>query len=256
MTDQAPKVKILIVEDVAITAIDISNGLTDSGYQIVGIAPTAERAQQLMLENHDIDIILIDIILRGDLDGIELARIINEKYDIPFVFLTSHADTNLVERAKGVRPCGYILKPFNARQVSVAIEFALVNLSNKTPAKEPFELRKSGPSDNQVLQINDSLFLKKDHHFERVPLKEILFLQADSNYSTVYTKSNRFVYSTVLKKIEAQLPMNRFLRIHRSYVVNIDLVNGFEGNMLFIGSKKLPVSKTHRNEVFKLFRTI
>ncbi|MBO0323645.1 LytTR family transcriptional regulator DNA-binding domain-containing protein [Muricauda sp. CAU 1633] len=256
MEDNTLKVKVLIVEDVAITAMDISIGLSESGYQIVGIAPTAYRAQQLLLENPSVDIILIDIVLKGGLDGIELARFINEKHQIPFVFLTSHADSHLVERAKDVRPYGYILKPFNARQVSIAIEFALVNISNKTPAKDLLAPQKFSHADNQVLQIKDSLFLKKDHHFERVPLKEILFLEADSNYSTVYTKSKQFVYSTVLKKIESQLPMNRFLRIHRRYVVNIELVNGFEGNMLFIGSKKLPVSKAHKNEVFRLFRTI
>ncbi len=250
------KIKILIVEDEILIAQDIANRLSTINYQIVGIAASTERALELIIQNNDIDIILIDIILKGELDGIELACIINNKHHIPFIFLTSHADTSLVERAKSVQPYAYILKPFNDRQISISIELALVNYSKNTPQKELIKKQIFNKTDNQVLQIKDSLFLKKNHHFERVPLKEILFLQADSNYCTVSTKSERFVYSMVLKKIEAHLPINQFLRVHRSYVVNINSVIGFEGNMLFIGNKKIPVSKTYRNKVFRLFHTI
>jgi len=256
MNTQASKIKILIVEDEAILASDISNRLKDRNYEIAGIAPTVTRAIQLIEETDAIDIILIDIMLKGDRDGIELAQIINEKYEIPFIFLTAHADDHLVERAKRVRPHAYILKPFNEHQVNIAIELALVNFSKKTPEKNLLEHRGFNPDENQVLQIKDSLFLKKDHHFKRVPLMEILFIQADSNYSSVHTKTDRFIYSIVLRKIEEQLPPNKFLRTHRSFVVNVNSVDGFEGNMLFIGKNKIPVSKAHKSEVFKLFRTI
>ncbi len=256
MINQSSKVKILVVEDEILVAQDISQRLMEINYHIIGTAQTVNNALQLIKENPDIDIILIDIILKGERDGIELARVINDQYNIPFIFLTSHADTHIIERAKSVCPYAYILKPFNDRQVNVAIELALLNFSKKTPEKNLLNPQEFTATENQVLQIKDCLFLKKDHHFERVPLNEILFLQADSNYCTVYTKSGRFVYSTVLKNIEAQLPHNQFLRTHRSYVVNISLVSGFEGNMLFIGEKKIPVSKSHKDHVFKLFRTI
>lgn len=256
MNSQSVKVKILIVEDEILIAQDIANRLAAINYDIVGIAPSADRALEIIIESRNVDIILIDIILKGELDGIELARIINEKYQIPFIFLTSHADTHLVNRAKSVRPYAYILKPFNDRQVSIAIELALMNFANKTYKKSLLENQTFTKTDNQVLQIKDSLFLKKGHHFERVPLKEILFLEADNNYCTLSTKSERFIYSMVLKKIEAHLPINQFLRVHRSYVININSVNGFEGNTLFIGEKKIPVSKTYKHAVFKLFHTI
>lgn len=256
MIGEVSKIKILIVEDEIVVAQDISNRLTDSNYQVIGIAPTASKALELIGENPDVDIILLDIILKGDRDGIELARQINDQYNIPFIFLTSHADSYLVERAKSVQPYAYILKPFNDRQVSVAIELALVNFSNKAPENDLLANKGFAPNDNQVLQINDSLFLKKDNYFERVLLKEILFLEADSNYTTIHTQCGRFVYSMVLKKIEEQLPPDLFLRIHRSYVVNVNLIDGFEGNMLYIGEHKIPVSKTYRDTVFRLFRKI
>lgn len=256
MRNEGAKVKLLIVEDEILLSQDIANRLVDNNYSVVGVAGTARKALELIAAHKDIDLILLDIILKGDLDGIELGRIINDTYNIPFIFLTSHADKHFVERAKSVHPYAYILKPFNDRQVSVAIELALMNFANKAPEKMLLTQREFEPSDNQVIQIKDCLFLKKDQHFERVPLKEILFLEADSNYCTVHTQNERFIYSMVLKKIEAQLPTNRFLRTHRSYVVNIQSVDGFEGNMLFVGKNKIPVSKSHKDDVFKLFRTI
>ena len=255
MQNKNTKVKILVVEDEALLAQDISERLNAMNYEVVGIALTADAAIAMLAENSEVDLLVLDIILKGDKDGIELARIIKTKYDIPFIFLTSNADSHIVERAKSVAPYAYILKPFNDRQVGIAIELALLNFSKKMPEVDLLKTRKFEDSDNQVLQIKDSLFLKKDSHFKRVLLDEILFIQADSNYSTVYTKKETFLYSIVMKKIEEQLPKSIFMRTHRSYIVNTDLITGFEGNQLFVGSHKIPISKSYKTEVFKLFKT-
>lgn len=249
-------VKVLVVEDEIILAQDISDRLCDMNYEVVGIAPSVAKAVRIMETEKNIDIVMIDIILKGDQDGIDLAEIINEQYQIPFIFLTSHADKSLVERAKKVRPYAYILKPFNDRQVKIAIELALMNFSNQTPGKNIFETKEAEVETSQVLQIKDSLFLKKNQHFVRVALKDILYIEADNNYCTVHTKLARFVYAVVMKKIEAQLPLANFVRTHRSYIVNIHQVQGFEGNLLFVGTHKIPVSKSQKEQVFKLFKTI
>lgn len=248
-------IKVLIVEDEIILAQDIRHRLRDMNYEVVGIAPSVAKAVAI-LKAETVDIVMIDIILKGDKDGIELAEIINETHQIPFIFLTSHADASLVERAKKVRPYAYILKPFNDRQVKIAIELALINFSNQTPGKDVFESKETIAEESQVLQIKGSLFLKKNQHFVRVPLTDILFLEADNNYCTVYTKSERFVYAMVMKKIELQLPTTNFIRTHRSYIVNINQVSGFGGNQLFVGTHKIPVSKSQREQVFTRFKTI
>ncbi len=249
------KVKLLVVEDDILVAQDISSRLIDKNYAVVGIAATAGEALQF-LANNTVDLILLDIILKGSRDGIELARIINKDFKIPFIFLTSHADSYFIERAKSVKPHAYILKPFNDRQLMVAIELALLNFAEKKSEQHLLKTSTFPASENQVLHIKDSLFLKKNHHFERVPLEDILFLKAENNYTSIHTKSKKFMYSVVLKKIEAQLPKHLFTRIHRTFVVNIQLVSGFEGNTLFIQGQKLPVSKSHKDQVFQLFRTI
>lgn len=256
MTNTHKKVNILVVEDEAILAQDIVHRLKLMKYEVLGVAATAEKAIELIDTNQKVDLLILDIVIKGDRDGIELARIINKKYNIPFIFLTSHADQYLVERAKSVKPYAYILKPFNDRQVNIAIELALMNFSKSVIERTLVQPKGFTSSENQVLKINDSLFLKKENHFERVLLKEILFLKADSNYTTIHTKNGSYLYATVLKKIEVFLPSKYFLRIHRSYVININLVSGFEGNLLFIENHKIPVSKNQKETVFKLFQKI
>ncbi|WP_139957503.1 LytR/AlgR family response regulator transcription factor [Flavicella sediminum] len=250
------KVKIIVVEDEMLLAQDIIQRLTNMNYEVLASAMTAKRALELIEEFPEVDILLLDIMIKGDRDGIELARMIKEKYDIPFIFLTSNADAHIVDRAKSVEPYAYMLKPFNDRQVGISIELALMNYAKKTPEKDLLKRQGFEDNENQVLQIKDSLFLKKDHHFKRVLLDDILFIQADNNYSTVFTKSEKFLYSIVMKKIEEQLPKGRFLRTHRSYIVNTQLIDGFEGNLLHVGGHKIPISKSNKQEVFKLFKTI
>lgn len=253
----ANRVNILIVEDEMLLAEDIKLRLERLGYGVVAYVPSVQLAMERLKEHPEIDLALLDISLKGKLDGIDLAKVINSQYRIPFIFLTSHADRALVERAKEVRPAAYMLKPFNDREIAINVEMALANYAHERSESVPGSRRDSfGSHENQVLNINQSLFLKKDHHFQRVALKDITILEADNNYTTVYTKTDRFIYSTVLKRMEEKLPGNSFLRVHRSYVVNIDAITGFEGNTLFVGEKQVPVSKQYKVDVFKIFNTL
>ena len=125
MVKETAKVNIIVVEDELLVAQNISSRLTENNYNVLGIADSVKDALMLLSEHRDVDILLLDIILKGEQDGIDLARIINETYSIPFIFLTSHVDSVTVQRAKEVKPSAYILKPFNDRQVCIAIELAL-----------------------------------------------------------------------------------------------------------------------------------
>lgn len=252
----ANSVNILIVEDEMLLAEDIKLRLERLGYNVVAYVPSVQHALEQLKDHPEIDLALLDISLKGKLDGIDLARMINSLYRIPFIFLTSHADRALVERAKEVRPYAYMLKPFNDREIAINVELALANYAKKRQEVGPGGRRESfSHEENQVLNINESLFLKKDHHFQRVALKDITILEADNNYTTVYTKTDKYIYSTVLKRMEEKLPGKTFLRVHRSYVVNIDAITGFEGNTLFVGERQIPVSKQYKVDVFKIFNT-
>lgn len=240
------KVKILIVEDEIVLGLDMAQRLKLFGYEILPVAKNAKQALDL-LEKTKPDILILDIKLaNSSKDGIDLAHEIRKRYQLPYIFLSSHADEELLKRAKEVQPAAYILKPVNDNEIKIAIEIALSNFSNNqvSAAEKP------------TLTINDSLFLKKDHHFQRVRFEHILWLKADSNYTEIHTTMNTFVYSMLMKKLEAILPGDRFFRIHRSYIINKESISGFEGNHVLIQQEKIPVSKQFRPMVFRWFNIL
>lgn len=118
------KLKIIIVEDEAIIAEDIKSTLKLLGYKVVGHAYNGDKALDLFA-NHPADLVLLDISIKGTLSGIDLAKVLNEKYQIPFIFLTSFSDKSTLERVIETSPYGYILKPFNENDLKVNIELAM-----------------------------------------------------------------------------------------------------------------------------------
>ena len=129
--------KILIVEDELIIATDLGDILESLGYEVCGDAISAREALELINEQSP-DLVLLDIQIKGGMDGIELAGIIRSEFRIPFIFLTSHADASTLQRAKEVKPYGYIVKPFQEKDIRAAIEIALGNFEaeQKDPARK------------------------------------------------------------------------------------------------------------------------
>ena len=118
------KAKILVVEDQNIVALNIKNKLKNIGYTVPGTAATGEEAIR-KAELMNADIVLMDIKLKGDMDGIEAAREIKEKLGIPILYLTAYTDDETLERAKTTEPAGYISKPFREEDLHSNIEMAL-----------------------------------------------------------------------------------------------------------------------------------
>jgi len=248
------KVKILIVEDETLLAQDISLRVNGFGYEVVETVPSVDKAVDALAKHHP-DLVMVDIMLKGDKTGIDLGEIINKYYKIPFIFLTSHADKQLVEMAKKLNPYAYLLKPFNDREINIAIELALANFSNNKTA-ENTDPATHQTDNNSLIRVKDGLFLKKNNHFKKVSLDDILWLQAESNYTTLHTEKENYIYSTVLSKIQEKLPTDQFVRVHRSFIVNILAVRGFLGNMLYVGEQQIPVSKSYQEKVFSCFKTL
>ncbi len=115
--------KILIVEDEFLVSADLKHQLESLEYEVIGIASTGTDAIRIAKEKFP-DIILMDIILKGDMDGIDAAKQIYEYYDIPIVYLTGNYDNHILERAKVTQPYGYIIKPFNPEELHSVIEMA------------------------------------------------------------------------------------------------------------------------------------
>ncbi|WP_129596284.1 response regulator [Methanohalophilus profundi] len=116
--------RILVVEDEAIVAMVIKRRLQDLGYIVSGVASTGKDAIT-KVEGTFPDLVLMDIRLKGDMDGIEATKIIKDRFSLPVVYLTAHSDDVTFKKAKETDPDGYILKPFTEKDLSTTIEIAL-----------------------------------------------------------------------------------------------------------------------------------
>ncbi|MGE5411628.1 MAG: response regulator, partial [Clostridiales bacterium] len=128
-------INILVVEDEKIVAIDIKRRLTSLGYNVIAAVSSGEKAIEVAAV-HFPDLILMDIMLEGKLDGIETAQQIKDKYAIPVIFLTAYTDEKTIQRAKTAEPFGYILKPFEIRDLRSTIEIALYKAETQKKLRE------------------------------------------------------------------------------------------------------------------------
>jgi CheY-like chemotaxis protein len=129
------QVKILVVEDEIIVARTIANQLNQLGYTVIGTASSGQAAITKALE-HKPQLVLMDIILKGEMDGITAASHIREKLDIPVIFLTAYGDDHTLERAKHTQPFGYVVKPFTPKDLRIAIEIGLSKYELERDLKE------------------------------------------------------------------------------------------------------------------------
>jgi len=217
--------------------------LEEIGYEIVDNVIVYEQAVEV-LKNHEVDLVLIDIILASDKTGIDLGKHIREKYDIPFIFVTSNSDRATVENAKTVKPNGYLVKPFEQQDLYTSIEIALSNFVQGRKAdtgQENEDEVGEGFTSNSVLK--DSIFVKKQHLYYRIYFDDIRFIKADNVYLEVNTKDKKFLVRSPLKTYLEKLPRNKFYRAHKSYIVNVDHIDAINSKDILINETLIPISK-------------
>ncbi len=227
--------KILIVEDEPIIASDIEMTLEDLGYNVVGVEDNAAEAFAAIGKLHP-DLVLLDINLEGDVDGVMLAQDINANFQIPFVYLTSNADNLTINRVTRTKPAGFILKPFNEKDLKSNIEIALFS------GKE---------MDKKQTDFLQEFFVKDGSSLVKLKVDNILFIKADDNYSRIYTVDKSYILSSTLKTIEEKLPSKKFMRIHRSYVVNLDFIDKIKENTLYVGKHSLSIGRSYQEQLFQ-----
>ena len=183
--------KILIVEDDSVSALLLQRALEKNAHQIIGIADTVEKAIEILAENMA-DIVMMDINLAGELDGIKTTEIINEKYDIPVVYLSASSDAETLNKVVGTNPSAYVIKPFNIRELNMVIELAifkdrkekeLQKLNNELEEKvkqrtaELYEankeLTKALEKEREINELKSRIVLNVSHGF-KTPLTSIL----------------------------------------------------------------------------------
>jgi DNA-binding NarL/FixJ family response regulator len=130
------RIRVLIVEDEPLIAEHIATYLDNSDFEVSAISYDWDDAAAQLKDNTP-DVVVLDINLEEEKDGIQLAKLINEKYHLPFLFLTAHSDKNTLQKAKEVNPGGYIVKPYNERTIAASIEIALSNYYASANKKFP-----------------------------------------------------------------------------------------------------------------------
>ena len=151
---------VVVVEDEMVVARDLQRTLEGWGYRVPGLAPTADAGLALV-EEHAPDLVLVDIVLRGERDGIWLARALRAEHAVPFVFTTSHADRKTVELARQTRPNGYLVKPYTREDVFAAVETALANYAD---AQRGLDLATMATSAEHVGGLAPSVFRRVEAH--------------------------------------------------------------------------------------------
>jgi DNA-binding LytR/AlgR family response regulator len=248
------KTSVLVVEDESIVAKDIQNSLKKLGYTVPSVENSGEDAIDAASQYRP-DLILMDIMLKGDISGIEAAEQIKNRYQIPVIFLTAYADESTLSKAKVTEPYGYIIKPFKEIDLHTSIEMALYKHSKEQEVKKERDLYSSIVLDKSV---EDCIFVKSNSRLVKVKMNEIYFVEALKDYVIIYTKESKYTVHSTMKDMLTKLTSSEFLRVHRSYIVRVDKIVAIEQNNLVIeGDKKvIPVGGSYRDELHSRLRFI
>lgn len=245
-------IKILIVEDEMIIAANISLQLTTLGYEVIGIVPRAEEALACVKQDQP-DIILMDINLKGDLDGIDTVKLIKETYDIAVIYLTANADEAHFNRAKSTHPHAFISKPFKKLDLQRAIELTVDRIQQEKNDDLVDNVSKSEPD---PFILSNCIFVRHHEKMVKVDIKDILYIEAERNYCRIYSKDREYLLVMTLKDMDEKLPSRHFLRVHRSFIINLSQIDEIATSHIVISKKAIPVSKSLKEELLKRLQTI
>lgn len=216
------KPKIYIVEDEPIIVITIKTILEKIDYEVIGDADNVNDAKNEILKGMP-DLVLLDIELDGDKDGVDLALQLENK-EIPYLFLTAQTDPLTIKKVKQTNPLGYIVKPFTESSLRSNIELAW---------------------HNYIKEVQYFVF-KTSHEIHKIKQSDILYLKAFDNYCYLFTKNEKHLIPKTLKYIHDQLNSTLFVKTHRSYVVNSAKVTSVDKDTVYLGNEEVPLSKTFK----------
>ncbi len=240
-------VNIIVTEDESIVRKDIERSLKKLGYNVVGTADTGEKAIELARDLKP-DLALMDIMLKGNMTGIEAASEIKKERDIPIIFLTAYADESTLTKAKVTEPHGYILKPFKDIDIHTSIEMAIHKHRKERELKIESELLRklAEPKENA-----DCLFVKHLSTLIRLEVEDVYFVEALKDYVVIHTTGEKYTIHSTMKDIEKKLPKRYFQRVHRSFIVNMDKIKAITSNGLVMeGSEnELPIGGSYKDKL-------
>lgn len=213
--------KILIVDDEVLIAEFLKDVLNELGYQNLVLAHNKRQAM-IQLEEFHPELVLLDIRMKEELEGIQIAERINQEYKIPFIYITAQSDKEIIRKALGTKPAGYITKPFKQPDIYAAIRLVEENAEKNS---EKF------------------LSFKDGYSMVKLSIDEILYAKSNDNYIDLFTTSKKYTLRYTLDWLVEHTPDGMFHRTHRSAVVNITKITRATSKSVFIGEVEIPVSR-------------
>jgi len=232
--------KILIVEDEFIIAQSLSTTLKRLGYTVISICSTFEEAQSFLLKETP-EIILLDIKLKGNKNGIDLAELINKTYQIPYIFLTSITDRHLLNSLKYLDPASILIKPFNKHELNAIL----------TLIKHKEEQKKI--VDSQTNTSSNTIFIKQKSEYLKLRFTDILYIKSIDVYLMVKTKDKSYKFRGTLDTYTQKLN-DQFARVHRSFIVNTEHIDKVYKEHLLINEDIIPIGNTYKTTILKILK--
>ncbi|MDO7877425.1 response regulator [Hymenobacter sp. ASUV-10] len=249
-------VRVLLVEDEVVFSELLTMHLEDLGYEVLGPYPTAAEAQPVFHAQQP-DLLLFDVGLRGEIDGIELARELLAAQPTPLIFITAFTDRETFDRARTVAPSAYLNKPFTALSVQSAVELALQNFVRPDAAAEPDDEPITHWATDML--VRDAFFLKERNMLVKVRQQDVLWIEADGRYSMLVRAGGRkHALRITLRDLAASLPPSSFVQVHRSVIINADhleQVDPVDGTVTVSGHA-LPLGRSYKDLLLRRLQQV
>ncbi|MDX1913035.1 MAG: response regulator [Saprospiraceae bacterium] len=239
------KIRVLVVEDEPIIAADLEDRLAEMGFEVVAQCSSGEEVLQV-LDKETVDLVLMDVQLDGELDGIETAQKMKDKHTVPLIYLTSNADEATFSKALATAPAAFLSKPFRGKDLRHAIELAIARSALSIPEPETAEHH----TERNSFLFGDRIFIKVKDRMIRIFLDDILWVEADDYYCKLATREKEYLITQTLKQMGGSLEtLPAFMRIHRSYIVNLAHVEEIGELHVTIQKKQIPLNRNAKEEL-------
>lgn len=231
---------ILAVEDDPIYAETLEMTLDELGYPNYTIVDNAQDAIKAFKEKVP-DVVLLDIEIKGNTNGIELADKLQTLNKIPIIFVTAFVDAEVFKEAKQTGPSAYLVKPYHTTNLQAAIELALLKNEENDESLE------------EARFISGGLFIKLNNKLVKANIEDINFIEVDEKYCFLNTAERRFPVCIRLKNLLQQLPDNQFVQVHRSYAIKLQAISeiNLEDDEVMVSNKAIPIGKTYREALMQ-----
>jgi DNA-binding LytR/AlgR family response regulator len=230
--------EIILVEDEKELAENYSEILEELGYNVLAIFDNSLNTLDYLTVKQA-DLILIDIKIKGEKDGIALAKIIHRDYGIPVIFTTAYSSDQNLEQAFESSPINYLVKPISRDNFKAALYLAFQN---------PTEVIPDASSERIKIRTKGYVFY--------LLVDDIVFLKADGLYSVITTKDSKtYLERGTLKEFHQRLPANLFVRVHKSFLINLRYVNSFNARYIELLDYQVPMRRGFYSEFKSLVET-